>query len=59
MTHTTALPVHLTDPYDSPLPVRADCDVCRALVRARELAQARGDLSAVTDTSIEIRNHHS
>jgi hypothetical protein len=33
------------------------CGVCEALVKQRAAARQRGDLSAVSDASVELRNH--
>lgn len=35
----------------------ANCAVCAALVKQRQEARDRGDLSAATDADVEIRNH--
>ena len=54
----------MTGPIDLPLPLIeptpvAGCDVCGALVRAREEARQNGDLSKVTDFNIEMRSHQA
>nr|WP_245685836.1 hypothetical protein [Streptomyces niveus] len=49
-------PVHLALPAEPPRPV-AGCDVCAALARQRQEARDRGDYSAATNASVEIRNH--
>ncbi|MEV7376927.1 hypothetical protein [Streptomyces lydicus] len=48
--------VQLGEPLPHPKPA-AQCDVCQALVHQRQLAEARGDMSKVTDLNIELRNH--
>ncbi|MGW3723561.1 hypothetical protein [Streptomyces sp. NPDC000851] len=50
-------PITLGLPLDQPEPP-AECGVCAALVRQRQEASARGDMSRVTDCNVEIRNHH-
>lgn len=57
MTTTTDPLITLGFPLDEPMPP-AECGVCQALVRQREQASGRGDLSRVTDCNVEIRNHH-
>jgi hypothetical protein len=49
-------PVELLLPLAPPAPVRG-CDVCTALVKQRQEARDRGDLSAATDVDVEIRSH--
>ncbi|MEV0638526.1 hypothetical protein AB0I77_27005 [Streptomyces sp. NPDC050619] len=49
-------PVNLSLPLATPEPA-PKCDVCAALVRQRQEARDRGDLSAATDADVEIRNH--
>lgn len=49
-------PVHLTLPHAPPRPAPG-CAVCAELVGVRRAARARGDLSAVTDADVEIRQH--
>nr|WP_236246673.1 hypothetical protein [Streptomyces sp. CC77] len=49
-------PVHLSLPSPPPEPAPG-CEVCTALVRQRQAARDRGDLSAATDADVEIRNH--
>ncbi|MCX2967837.1 MULTISPECIES: hypothetical protein [Streptomyces] len=55
---TLSPPVHLALPVEDPQSADG-CDVCAALVRQRDDARARGDLSAVTDLNVEIRAHHT
>lgn len=43
-------------PLPPPEPAQG-CDVCGALVKQRQEARDRGDLSAATDADVEIRNH--
>ncbi|MEV7415282.1 hypothetical protein [Streptomyces sp. NPDC089919] len=49
-------PVHLTAPA---APARAvpGCDVCEALVKQRGEGYEAGDMSAVSDCNVELRNH--
>lgn len=49
-------PVQLGEPLPHPKPA-AECDVCRALVHERQVAEAQGNLSKVSDVNIELRNH--
>lgn len=49
-------PVHLGLPAPEPVPVD-DCDVCAVLARNRKKARRNGDLSKVTDLTIEMRTH--
>lgn len=49
-------PVNLALPLPPPEPAQG-CDVCGALVKQRQEARDRGDLSAATDADVEIRNH--
>ncbi|MGW0748387.1 hypothetical protein [Streptomyces sp. NPDC002587] len=53
---TMSGPVHLSLPNPPPKPPDG-CGVCRALVVQRQEARSRGDLSAVTDADVELRNH--
>ncbi|WP_200307372.1 hypothetical protein [Streptomyces adelaidensis] len=53
---TPSPPVHLPLPPPPPKPAPG-CDICAALVRQRQDARDRGDLSAATDADVEIRNH--
>lgn len=50
-------PVTLFMPLLEPTP-KPGCDVCPALAEQRAEARARGDMSAVSDINIEMRNHH-
>lgn len=45
-----------TEPALEPVAVQG-CDVCAALVRQREEARDRGDLSMVSDKNVELRRH--
>ncbi|MEU3065515.1 hypothetical protein ABZ712_01095 [Streptomyces sp. NPDC006906] len=47
---------HLMSIPEPPKPVEG-CDVCQALDAQRREAGGRGDYSAATDTSVEIRRH--
>jgi hypothetical protein len=49
-------PVHLPEPTLEPTPMDG-CGVCEALVKQRAAARQRGDLSAVSDANVELRNH--
>lgn len=49
-------PVHLMSFPEPPKPVEG-CDVCQALDVQRREARSRGDYSAATDASVEIRRH--
>lgn len=49
-------PVQLGEPRPNPKPA-AGCDVCRALVHQRQLAEARGSQSQITALNAELRNH--
>ncbi|WP_405575695.1 hypothetical protein OG317_37090 [Streptomyces sp. NBC_01167] len=49
-------PVHLQEPLLEPSPVEG-CGVCAALVKQREAARSRGNLSGVGDANVELRNH--
>lgn len=53
-TQPEPLDLPLPEPWPDPHP---GCDVCGALARDRQAARAAGDLSKVTDLSIEIRAH--
>ncbi|MEU8775046.1 hypothetical protein [Streptomyces sp. NPDC048606] len=53
---TMSGPVYLSLPNVPPGPVDG-CGVCRALVAQRREDRGRGDLSAVTDADVELRNH--
>ncbi|MGD3112647.1 hypothetical protein [Streptomyces sp. YGL11-2] len=54
--HRLTPPVRLGLPRPAPKPA-ASCDICRALVHERQLADARGDKTKVVDLNIELRNH--
>ncbi|WTZ21879.1 hypothetical protein OG270_15310 [Streptomyces microflavus] len=47
---------HLMSAPEPPKPVTG-CDVCQALDTQRREARGRGDYSAATDASVEIRRH--
>ncbi|MDT0429056.1 FYVE zinc finger domain-containing protein [Streptomyces salyersiae] len=49
-------PAHLMSIPEPPKPVEG-CDVCQALAAQRLEARGRGDYSAATDASVEIRRH--
>ncbi|PZT76579.1 hypothetical protein DNK56_25045 [Streptomyces sp. AC1-42W] len=49
-------PVHLMSFPEPSQPVEG-CDVCQALDVQRREAGSRGDYSAATDASVEIRRH--
>ncbi|MFC4608677.1 hypothetical protein ACFO9E_12715 [Streptomyces maoxianensis] len=53
---TMTPPVHLPEPTPEPTPMPG-CGVCTALVKQREAARQRHDLSAVSDANVELRNH--
>ncbi|MCR8942305.1 MULTISPECIES: hypothetical protein [Streptomyces] len=49
-------PAHLMSVPELPEPVEG-CGVCQALDAQRREARGRGDYSAATDASVEIRRH--
>lgn len=49
-------PARLMSIPEPPKPV-GGCDVCQALDAQRREARGRGDYSAATDASVEIRRH--
>ncbi|MFI1395380.1 hypothetical protein [Streptomyces sp. NPDC020681] len=53
---TMADPVHLPLPGPEPTPMDG-CGVCEALVKQRDAARERCDLSAVSDANVELLNH--
>ncbi|SHM84200.1 hypothetical protein SAMN05216268_11586 [Streptomyces yunnanensis] len=50
--------VPLALPASQPNPVE-DCAACGALAVQRKAAAEQGDLSAVTDANVRLRNHRS
>lgn len=50
-------PVELPLRLDSEPKGDPNCEVCRALVKERSDAQARGDSSKVSDCNVELRKH--
>lgn len=53
---TMSPPVHLGMPLAPPAPV-VHCAVCNVAANDRRAARDRGDLSAVTDANVVIRQH--
>uniref|UniRef100_A0AAU2VZ43 Uncharacterized protein n=1 Tax=Streptomyces sp. NBC_00008 TaxID=2903610 RepID=A0AAU2VZ43_9ACTN len=51
-------PVFLTDPLRSVEPIpNFGCAICAALGRQRDEARTIGDVSTITDCSVEMRRH--
>ncbi|GLW16878.1 hypothetical protein Stsp01_36210 [Streptomyces sp. NBRC 13847] len=56
MSDSTNPPVQLGEARPGPKPA-AESDVCQALLHQWQLAEARDDMSKVTELNVELRNH--